>query len=544
MFYLFALLTACGGSSTTESTASQSGSGCGGHPIPCTQVVEQFLRDPREAPLIAMELEELCSEQRPDVCAALGRFLIDGADVPHDPLRAAELLADACHSGDLEACERAGRIVYEREPQSERDSQAVTALRRACDAGGASSCVLLGAFIERGRGADRDRAAALSLYERACEGGELRGCRRVADHYVGTGERARLVQLYTGMCEAGTATGCTMLADLYHRQGDVREHYEAGLLLERGCQGGSVDACIRLARELGRGGLGVLPDPDRARSLLTPLCEDDRAPACAELGVLHEHGLGGDADVTQARAFYERACERRSGIGCYRLGLAYREDRPRPDHERAVALFREACDSGEIGKACGSLAAAYDLGRGVEQSRATALPLYHRACDAGHADSCLRLATLVEEGVEAEADPDTATAHRQRACGLRPRPEECRERQVTFEPLRGSVSASRGRRVPSEGVACSAVVDRVSSDVWCHVRVSCGGVQLYGDGGGWARCEVERRSFRVIDERVSAFDETPALYLDSESGVFQLGDVARGAARSFVVSSEAAADAE
>jgi hypothetical protein len=505
----------------------------------CPAVVERFLADEDEAPLVVMELERECDEGRADACLAFARFLVEGADVSHEPTRAIELFDQGCRNDDLDACYRLGKVVAHGSP-GPGDGRAVRALRRACDDERPDACFVLAELVRHGRsgnggGRDAQEAEAVPMYRQACEAGNTQSCRRVADHYVGRDDRAALVSLYDSMCSARQPHGCTLLAELYGRSDDAAELSRVGPLLERACADEDPGGCAALGRALMRGSFGIAPDAGRAKELLEAGCQAEDWASCAELGRLHEEGVGVRRNTQQARDLYERACNRRSGVACYRLGLAHREAMGRGDLERAVQLFRTACESGESERGCGSLAAAYDMGRGVTQDRAEAIPLYHRACDAGHPDSCVRLAALVEEGDGAAADHSSAALYRQRACTLRPFDDLCPQRSVEARSFRGRVAERTGRRAPPRGATCAVTITRVVDPHWCWLRIRCGGRDVYGRDGGWAECEVGATGLKARDWHSTPFDGTPTLDIDTHDATGRVADVVGEHPMSFVL---------
>lgn len=100
----------------------------------------------------------------------------------------------------------------------------------------------------------------------------------------------------------------------------------------------------------------------------------------------------------------QQGCDDGAAIDCLTLGHMYRDGNGAPqDHNRAVAMYRTACDisksDDQFGSyACHFAAAAYESGDGVPQDVARALQLYEKSCKAGNEDSCsqatvVRLAT-------------------------------------------------------------------------------------------------------------------------------------------------------
>ncbi len=492
----------------------------------CEELVGRFVGDAEEAPLVSMDLENECDAGAPASCAALGFFLLDGEDVPHEPERAARLLEGACDHGWVDACTRAGMHLAEGEGSPERDVRAVHALGRACDAARGDACTRLGDLARVGRGGPRDVDASLAAYRRGCEAGSDLACRRVADHHMGTGDRAALVELYRSMCDGDRPHGCTLLADVFARGTDAAEQEQIGALLDRGCQGGDVDGCARLGVALARGDFAIPPDAGRARQTLESACASGNADACGELGSLVERGIGARASAARATEIYEQACASRGGVACFQLGLRVRDAPGYRDDARAVELFRMACDSGEVERACGSLAAAYDMGRGVPQDRAAAIPLYHRACDGGHASSCVRLAELVSAGDGADADGERAEAFSHRACELEPDAERCPARSIAPLAYTVRVRESRGRGAPRLGSSCQVVVDATIDGGHCRLRVQCGGRGVYGSHeDAWARCSLEGTDVVARDLETTPFDGSPQLVFDSTAHRLAIGDV-------------------
>ena len=58
--------------------------------------------------------------------------------------------------------------------------------------------------------------------------------------------------------------------------------------------------------------------------------------------------------------------------------------------DRAVGLFRQACDGGNI-LGCANLGVMYELGTGVPKDRNRAARLYRKACDGGNSEACENL---------------------------------------------------------------------------------------------------------------------------------------------------------
>jgi hypothetical protein len=85
----------------------------------------------------------------------------------------------------------------------------------------------------------------------------------------------------------------------------------------------------------------------------------------------------------------------------------------------ALELSRDRgrCAGGD-GESCAGVAAAYDLGIGVEENDGRACAYYRAACGFGHAESCYRLSEAVRWGWGVEVDIEAAGELRSRACRL------------------------------------------------------------------------------------------------------------------------------
>jgi TPR repeat protein len=81
----------------------------------------------------------------------------------------------------------------------------------------------------------------------------------------------------------------------------------------------------------------------------------------------------------------------------------------------AVADLRKGCDGGD-GDGCGHLGWAYEEGRGLEKSDATAAQLYGKAKEAGNTTASVELGALAYRGAGGAPDSRKAEALFQEAC--------------------------------------------------------------------------------------------------------------------------------
>lgn len=105
----------------------------------------------------------------------------------------------------------------------------------------------------------------------------------------------------------------------------------------------------------------------------------------------------------------EKECEAKKYESCFNLGAHYMQSAFFSDNEteeskvqkrsKGIEYYTKACN-GNYMKACWSLAAAYELGIGVEQDKKKAIELYTKACNAKnyYADACKSLAYVYLQG--------------------------------------------------------------------------------------------------------------------------------------------------
>jgi len=53
--------------------------------------------------------------------------------------------------------------------------------------------------------------------------------------------------------------------------------------------------------------------------MLLTACQNKKAPACSEIATLYNEGIGFEQNTTQAKYYYEKACELGDDIACQRL---------------------------------------------------------------------------------------------------------------------------------------------------------------------------------------------------------------------------------
>ncbi|MEO1035119.1 MAG: hypothetical protein AAFX44_06115 [Pseudomonadota bacterium] len=314
----------------------------------------------------------------------LGQF-----DIEADPARAAAFYERECDQGRAGGCYGLGRMHLAPQqgvPANADPTKGQALMSKACDLNYGAACSALADRIRppaEGTG-ESDRTAdyrpAAALYERACSNDDAWGCSQAATLYerslVSTGyPGARAYELYDRGCNTrgslqstAAAAACLNAAryiysgvdNLAPDESRARRFVKRAIKLsERTAENDPVTKCILE----GRGSCGL--DVADARLGSAGLITDYYGATAAELMEAASQlnwGAGGvRKDNILARAYAQRACELRDGLGCRFAGeLAWfseedlvgpafsiaRLDELSTNRSQAVALFRKSCNLG------------------------------------------------------------------------------------------------------------------------------------------------------------------------------------------------------
>lgn len=155
--------------------------------------------------------------------------------------------------------------------------------------------------------------------------------------------------------------------------------------------------------------------PDTAAAQVT--C--DSGPDCTSKG---EQAFDAQRYI-DARALFERACERNDGAGCTSLALSLihpNDSRIPAQPERVVPAMSKACELGDF-EACRLLGNGYLYGRrsGVETADpGLAVKYFQKGCDGGEAGSCDVLASCYDDGMGVAKNKKLAKKYRKKAAEL------------------------------------------------------------------------------------------------------------------------------
>jgi hypothetical protein len=196
-------------------------------------------------------------------------------------------------------------------------------------------------------------------------------------------------------------------------------HYEAAQRIwEALAARGSAEAMFNLGI-LHEDGLGVQAEPARAIELYEQAANAGSRAAAYRLGVLYESGGRVPADRSKAAFWLGRAAGQGDADAAARLArlqTAGTEESPRARAERldaagrgveAAALYRELALAGDM-RAASRLAWMHEAGRGVTRDLAAAARLFRRAAEAGEAEAQYALSVMLRTGVGQPRDATQA----------------------------------------------------------------------------------------------------------------------------------------
>lgn len=250
-----------------------------------------------------------CKPGAVDVCVKIADELYN-KEAKVFPIQAAELYRVACADKSAHACGRAA----EYEAIGKKWEEVRKYSKMACELGGAEACVRLGGTELEGQGTPKDQAKALELFKTACEKGSVRGCRAAAGLMLDA--------------EPSDLAGAMPLA-------------------RKACEGKYDDSCFVLGIALFR----EKKDYKSALSHLEAACQDPkfekRGPACNIAGAIVFDGLGMPKDIARGRDLFEKACESKSGDGCFNLANIHTLGQGVPrDAAKGKEFFKQACEHG------------------------------------------------------------------------------------------------------------------------------------------------------------------------------------------------------
>jgi len=141
--------------------------------------------------------------------------------------------------------------------------------------------------------------------------------KRIGKHDSPRHDLVRAGVLLRRGCDLGSDDACVALAQvMMSARGSDHDVAGAKALLERTCDKGFADACTNLAGIILNGPPLTPKDPAAAIAPYERGCGAGMAQACTNLGVIYSVGMGVPKDDTRAKSYFEAGCLGGDGSGC------------------------------------------------------------------------------------------------------------------------------------------------------------------------------------------------------------------------------------
>ncbi len=419
--------------------------------------------------------ERSCAQHHPESCDKLGILYSEGRGVEADMSKAVSLFDKGCTAQNPFSCYNLAAIHEQRADLG----TALTKLSESCALGSGRGCFTYGLWMEQGKGTDMNLDTALNAYGKGCQLEYGQACVNGGILAYRAGRLSEAFKLYQIGCNLGSEGerngACASYAMMLETgEGGVQNLDLARDLYQRACGYGDQNSCTRfyklqgtvsdLAAQCRRGklqacydgasryemGRDAVQNQRQAFELVQYGCSKGHGRSCVKQGYYLLQGIGTDANVEEARGFYEKACTMKDPKGCHGLGLMYAEGRGVEQNVSvAIKMLGVACEMKE-GVSCG--AAAYllrsqstpDLSSSLQfaqkgcgygnldacaqeafiytQPPRTNLPqaahLFKQNCARNHAKSCFNYAAMLHQGQGVAVDPTEALRVMKHACVL------------------------------------------------------------------------------------------------------------------------------
>jgi uncharacterized protein len=260
-------------------------------------------------------------------------------------------------------------------PSPSAEEIEIAAANRACIEGKGDRCFQLARILERRATiSETSPSDAISSYHQACRFENVAGCLRLGEIYSTDEYLLKrpedAVRYFTAACERGDAAGCDAAKRLQARPEPGATPTPAPSpedLTVLACEGGSVDACLRVG-QMYETGAGRPVDLERAAQLYRKVCRHSGQDArgCNNASRLYRSGAWPGRDPAVAARYSQRACDLFS-------------------HDM-LGLYKQMADAALSG--CKDLARMYDTGEGVERDITRAAELFSKTCSTYDAESC------------------------------------------------------------------------------------------------------------------------------------------------------------
>ncbi|HTM22163.1 MAG TPA: tetratricopeptide repeat protein [Kofleriaceae bacterium] len=354
-------------------------------------------------------------------CTELGNRYYEGEIVEKDLVKAYEWFYVACLRDHPEGCHSYAWALQKGEtPEGKPDApKALIYYNKACDdLKSAGACVDLGRFLKAGgEGVPADLEAAVTAFDKACQMGQDKGCTDLAELYFrGDGVKRdplRAGAAYLQSCKLADDKACGYVDSLYEEgKASAKQKEDALGVLDEACADGREAACLTLGGLYGWGGYLTPKNGKRAFALYTDGCKRGSQAACVNLAHCYVNGIGVVPNPAKAKELFTEQCDGGVPAACAWLALRLYEEK---SYEQSAPLFRRACDDKDpIG--CSMIAFSHYTRRGVPWDVAAARKDWELACQLNEPVSCQNMGFMWEYGVGVGPDLKKAAEFYGKGC--------------------------------------------------------------------------------------------------------------------------------
>ena len=168
------------------------------------------------------------------------------------------------------------------------------------------------------------------------------------------------------------------------------------------------EACAVGASKFYKGD-GIKADPKKGEELVRLACELENPEGCVYLARVDT--AKADELTAKATTYYERDCTADQALACLDLAdrtKSFDEARAKTEYKKGLDLAITGCTAGD-GTLCFAASKVLDAGGlGIDKDVMRAAELRKRACETGHAATCLRLSTETDKADKREPLIDKA----------------------------------------------------------------------------------------------------------------------------------------
>lgn len=180
------------------------------------------------------------------------------------------------------------------------------------------------------------------------------------------------------------------------------------------CDGGRADECTSAALLFQEdGGEAELV---QARAYFEKGCEGGDDNGCSYLASMLADGRGGAADVARARELWDAQCDKGNNLDgeCISAANSYAESHDEADKVKARERYAKLCSKDDHDACVGEAKIVLDIGNAKDRKHATTV--LKAACDDGNGMACHVLAHAMTYGLGMPKDAKGAAEMRKKAC--------------------------------------------------------------------------------------------------------------------------------